>query len=70
MAEIINLRLARKRKIRAQENTTAENNRVKHGISKKTRDALKAEKSNADAKIENHKIEKNITHLKPSSHSE
>lgn len=66
MAEIINLRLARKRKARVQKNTIAENNRVKHGIPKQERNTAKIEKSSADTKIDNHRIERNNTDFKPS----
>ncbi len=53
MAEIVNLRRARKAKGRAEKEREAEANRARHGIAKPVRDLAKAraekEKSAADA---------------------
>lgn len=43
MAEIVNLRRARKRKARAVAENAAEANRLKHGVAKRERDRAKAE---------------------------
>jgi hypothetical protein len=43
MAEILNLRRARKRKARAAAESAAEANRVKHGVTKTERDRATAE---------------------------
>lgn len=61
MAEIINLRLARKRKVRTDKNVIAEHNRKKHSISTHIRKAAKAEKIQADIKVDAHLLNKNTT---------
>jgi len=43
MAEIVNLRRARKRKARAAAEEVAEANRLKHGVAKSERDHARAE---------------------------
>lgn len=58
MAEIINLRLARKRKSYSEKEALAETNRKKHGISSHIRKAVKAEKQNSDNKIDGHFLDK------------
>jgi hypothetical protein len=42
MAEIVNLRRARKAKGRAEKDRAADANRAKHGVAKSTRDLAKA----------------------------
>lgn len=59
MAEIINLRLARKRKARSDKKVTAENNRKKHGISSHIRNSIKAQKIKNDQIIDGHFLDKN-----------
>lgn len=54
MADIINLRLARKRKARSDKENVAQDNRQKHGISTHIRKLGKAEKDKANAKIDAH----------------
>jgi hypothetical protein len=44
MADLVNLRRARKAKARAEAETTAEANRVKHGVAKRARNLAKAER--------------------------
>lgn len=61
MAEIINLRLARKRKIRADKENAADDNRQKHGVSTHVRKSAKAEKLKANSKIDAHILDKNAS---------
>lgn len=61
MAEIINLRLARKRKARTDKNVAAEQNRKKHGVSAHIRKTAKAAKVKADTKVDAHFLVKNTT---------
>lgn len=58
MAEIINLRLARKRKARSDKTAIAEHNRQKHGVSTHIRKVAKAEKAKADIKVDAHFLDK------------
>jgi hypothetical protein len=55
MAEIVNLRRARKAKGRAEKDRVADTNRVKHGVAKSTRDLAKVraekDKNAADGHI-------------------
>ena len=44
MAELVNLRRARKKKARAAAESVAEANRLKHGVAKHERDHAKAER--------------------------
>lgn len=55
MAEIVNLRRARKRKARAGAETNAASKRLVHGRSKADRNLSKAEKETADRKLDGHK---------------
>lgn len=43
MGEVVNLRLARKRKARADREKDAERNRIEHGVSRRQREAASAE---------------------------
>ena len=58
MAEIINLRRARKGKARAQKEKAAEANRVLHGTPKQLRNLAEARKDKADQALSGHKLEK------------
>ena len=58
MAEIVNLRRARKAKGRAEKEKTAEANRVLHGTPKALRNLEKARKDKADQSLSGHKLEK------------
>ena len=55
MAEIVNLRRARKEKTRAQKGKTAEANRVTHGTPKSLRDLAKARSEKSARDLEAHK---------------
>ena len=57
MAEIINLRLARKAKARAEADKTAAANRVKHGQTKADKARVKAEADRAERDLESKKLE-------------
>lgn len=58
MAEIINLRRARKAKGKAEKEKTAEANRVLHGTPKALRNLEKARKDKADQSLSGHKLGK------------
>ena len=62
MAEIINLRRARKAKGRAEKEKTAEANRVLHGTPKALRNQQKALKDKADQGLSGHKLENENDH--------
>ena len=57
MAEIINLRLARKAKARAEADKTAATNRAKHGQTKADKARVKAEADRAERDLESKKLE-------------
>ena len=57
MAEIVNLRRARKAKTRAEKDRTAEANRAKFGTSKSERDLSKARAEKATHDLESSKLE-------------
>jgi hypothetical protein len=58
MAEIINLRRARKAKAKAEKDNTAEANRVLHGTPKAVRNLAKAAADKADQALASHRLEK------------
>ena len=58
MAEIINLRRARKGKARAEKEKSAEANRLLHGTPKQLRNLAEARKDKADEALSGHKLEK------------
>ena len=58
MAEIVNLRRARKAKVRAEKDKTAEANRVAHGTPKAVRKLEDARKTQAAERLSAHKLEK------------
>jgi len=58
MAEIINLRRARKAKTKAEKDKTAEANRVLHGTPKHLRNLAETRKDKADQALSGHKLEK------------
>jgi Domain of unknown function (DUF4169) len=60
MAELVNLRLARKRKARAERAGEAAANRAKHGATKAERQRLAHEDARADHTLDAHKIERAI----------
>jgi hypothetical protein len=57
MSSVVNLRLARKRKERAEKEAVAAENRALHGRSKADRQLDQAKKQKADAFIEAHRLE-------------
>jgi hypothetical protein len=57
MAEIVNLRRARKTKARAEKDKTAQANRVAHGTPKAVRNLAEARKDKADQVLSDHKLE-------------
>ena len=57
MAEIVNLRRARKAKGRAEKERTADANRAKHGTAKSERDLAKAWSEKAVHDLESQKLE-------------
>jgi len=59
MAEIFNLRRARKAKQRAEKEKTAQANRVLHGTPKRLRKLSEAEKSKAERQLSGQRLEKN-----------
>jgi hypothetical protein len=62
MAEIVNLRRARKAKGRAEKEKTAEANRVLHGTPKALRNLQTARKDKADRGLSGHKLENENDH--------
>ena len=58
MAEIVNLKRARKAKARAEKEETAQANRVLHGTPKSLRNLAEARKGKADGTLSGHKLEK------------
>jgi hypothetical protein len=58
MVEIINLKRVRKAKEKAEQNKTAEANRVLHGTPKVLRNLQKARKDKADQGLSGHKLGK------------
>jgi hypothetical protein len=57
MAEIINLRRARKEKARAAKSTDAEANRVKHGIAKPLRKRAREQQEKSARTVDAHKLD-------------
>ena len=57
MAEIINLKRARKAKERAEKDKTAEANRITHGTPKALRKLEDARKEQASQRLSSHKLE-------------
>jgi hypothetical protein len=58
MAEIVNLRMARKRNARAEKERTASENRAVHGLSKAERQGLKADGDRAKLSLDRHRLER------------
>jgi len=59
MAEILNLRRARKAKQQAEKEKTAQANRVLHGTPKRLRKLSEAEKSKAERQLSGRRLGKN-----------
>ena len=58
MAEIVNLRRARKAKVRAEKDKAAEANRVAHGTPNALKKLGEARKDKAEQSLEAHRLEK------------
>jgi hypothetical protein len=58
MAEIVNLRRARKAKGRAEKDRAADANRVKHGVAKPVRDLAKARTEKAAHDLEANRLDR------------
>jgi hypothetical protein len=58
MADLINLRTARKAKARAEQQKTAAANRVLHGTPKVLRKLADAKKDQAEQRLSGHELEK------------
>jgi hypothetical protein len=58
LAEIFNLRQARKRKVRAEKEKRADDNRRLHGLSKSEKMVARAERNQANRFLDEHKLEK------------
>ncbi|HSZ75723.1 MAG TPA: DUF4169 family protein [Rhizomicrobium sp.] len=56
MADVINLRRARKAKARAADDAEAANNRVQHGVAKTVRDLQKAKADKSKQHVDAHKL--------------
>jgi len=56
MADIINLKRARKAKARSEKEAEAEANRARHGIAKPVRDLAKARDTKAKREIDAHRL--------------
>jgi len=56
MAEIVNLRRARKAKARREKEAEADANRTKHGVAKSVRELSKARREKARHDVESHKL--------------
>ncbi|WP_353185096.1 DUF4169 family protein [Bosea sp. (in: a-proteobacteria)] len=59
MAEIVNLRRARKQKARAEAGKQAERNRIAFGLSKAERSLAEAERDKAERHVEGHRLSRN-----------
>ncbi|MBK8457090.1 MAG: DUF4169 family protein [Phyllobacteriaceae bacterium] len=57
MGEIVNLRMARKRKARDERDKTASANRAAHGMTKSERDRNAAERRRATSNLDGHLLD-------------
>jgi hypothetical protein len=60
MADLINLRRARKAKAKAEKQKTAEANRVTHGTPKAVRDLAKARREQSTQRLENSRLDDDV----------
>ena len=58
MGDVVNLRRARKRRKRLEEDERAEANRFEHGISRSVRDRAGAETGKRDRALEAHRLDR------------
>ena len=56
MAEVVNLRLARKRANRNKAESQAAENRIAHGVAKGERDRAEADREKASERLDGHRI--------------
>lgn len=56
MGEIVNLRMARKRRRREDEARRSDENRIRHGLSKAEKNAASAERRRSEAALEGHRL--------------
>lgn len=57
MGEVVNLRMARKRKARDEREKQAAGNRASHGVAKAEKSRAAAEKHRADAALDGHRLD-------------
>jgi hypothetical protein len=57
MGDLVNLRTARKRALRQQDEARAASNRLAHGLSKQAHTLEKAENAQAERHLDQHRIE-------------
>ena len=57
MAEVVNLRTARKRATREKSERLAAERRIEHGTSKRARNLAKTDRDKADRALDQHRIE-------------
>lgn len=54
--DVVNLRRERKRRARAAEAATAEANRLRHGLAKVEREAIKAQRDRTERRLDQHAL--------------
>jgi hypothetical protein len=57
MADVVNLRTARKRAMRREDGQQAQTNRLRHGRSRTERKLAKAEQAKANRDLDHHRID-------------
>ena len=58
MGEVVNLRIARKRRRREDEARQADENRVRHGMTKTEKTAARIERRRLEAELDGHRLSK------------
>ncbi|MCW2315397.1 hypothetical protein M2322_000931 [Rhodoblastus acidophilus] len=61
MGEVVNLRLARKRRERDERESEADSNRIKHGLSKAEKTLASARRDQDVRKLDGHRLESDST---------
>ena len=56
LGEVVNLRMARKRRRRDDETRRADENRIRHGMTKASKTADRAERRRAEAALDGHRL--------------
>ena len=59
LGEIVNLRRARKQRLRDQDDATAAANRLAHGVCKAAKRETRAERERAERALEGHRLDPN-----------